>query len=337
VSGLMLSSAVQTFTDPDEYAASIRASQSKLTVTACGRFAAKRTRIDLHHLWMQRFTESLPRIMHADTIAGRAIISFQTQPDATLLWNGLECPPSTITRHCESDSAFQRTTGSVCWGAMSLPLDVMASVGPTIAGCDLMPPENKLILNPPPSAMATLLRLHAAAGDMAEHAPEVIANPEAARGLEQELVRAMVACLAPAKTRMDRLAVRRHTAIMKRFWEVVEAHLGDILHVPELCQAVGVSDQTLRQCCRAHLGMSPAKYLMLRRLSLARRALTMADAATTTVTEIATAHGFWELGRFAVAYRSRYGERPSTTLRRAPGAVRDDQAGVTDLKIPTFA
>jgi len=64
--------------------------------------------------------------------------------------------------------------------------------------------------------------------------------------------------------------------------------------------------------------MSPHRYLKLRQLHLARHALVLGDPATATVTEIATAHGFWELGRFAVAYRALFGEQPSTTLRRTP-------------------
>ena len=42
-----------------------------------------------------------------------------------------------------------------------------------------------------------------------------------------------------------------------------------------------------------------------------------ADASMTTVTEIATAHGFWELGRFPVGYRALFGESPSEALRRS--------------------
>jgi AraC-like DNA-binding protein len=61
-------------------------------------------------------------------------------------------------------------------------------------------------------------------------------------------------------------------------------------------------------------------------MHLARRALRRADAETTTVTEIATNCGFWELGRFAVAYRSLFGESPSTALL---GRLTKQHLGIT--------
>jgi transcriptional regulator GlxA family with amidase domain len=64
--------------------------------------------------------------------------------------------------------------------------------------------------------------------------------------------------------------------------------------------------------------MSPIRYLWLRRMHLAHRALLKADPATATVTSVATDQGFWELGKFSVAYRSLFGESPSATLRRRP-------------------
>jgi hypothetical protein len=48
----------------------------------------------------------------------------------------------------------------------------------------------------------------------------------------------------------------------------------------------------------------------------ASKANSRGDARETTVTRIATDHGFWELGRFSVAYRTLFGETPLTTLRR---------------------
>ena len=71
----MLSSDVRSFTDPDDYAA-IRQSSAQLTVTGRGYFTGQIIRIDLHRLWMQRFSDNLPRIAHMDSRGGRAVISF---------------------------------------------------------------------------------------------------------------------------------------------------------------------------------------------------------------------------------------------------------------------
>jgi AraC-like DNA-binding protein len=105
---------------------------------------------------------------------------------------------------------------------------------------------------------------------------------------------------------------------MRRLEHVLEANSDEPLYMAELCTAVGTSYPTLRASCQEHLGMSPKRYLWLRRMHLARQALRRADPEETTVTEIATNYGFWELGRFSVAYRSLFGESPSTALRRPP-------------------
>ena len=125
----MPSSAVRTFTDPDDYAASIRATSAEMTVTARGKFSAKLIRIDLHRLWTQRFFDNLARLAHSAAVSGRATFSFRTQPGPSLLWGGAEMLPTNIVRHGEGASTFQRSSGSARWGAMSLPLADAAAVG----------------------------------------------------------------------------------------------------------------------------------------------------------------------------------------------------------------
>ena len=105
---------------------------------------------------------------------------------------------------------------------------------------------------------------------------------------------------------------------MRRFRRAVEENPDQALYIPELCQAIGVSDRTLRICCQEHLGMSPERYLLLRRMHLARRAMRESAPTGTTVTEVATRYGFWQFGRFAGEYRSLFGELPSTTLGHPP-------------------
>ena len=97
----MPSSAVRTFTDPDEYAAAIRQGTYELTVTERGDFTAKLTRIDLHRLWMQRFSDNLSRISHIAGWGGRAVIAVRTQPGTSLLSSGVEMQPTNIVRYSE--------------------------------------------------------------------------------------------------------------------------------------------------------------------------------------------------------------------------------------------
>jgi len=312
----MPSSTVRTFTDPEDYAAAIRQGTVELTVTRPGNFTANLTRIDLHRLWMQRFSENLPRISHVAGWGGRAIIAFQTHPGPKLLRGGVQMETSNIVRHADGQSYHQLSSGFASYGTMSLSVSDMVNLGASVAGCDLTPPKEVLTLTPPPAAMAKLLRLHATAGQLAEDAPSVIAHPEAARGLEQALIEVMVACLNLGEVREDRSALRQHALIMRRFRRAVEENSDQALYIPELCKMIGVSDRTLRSCCQEQLGVGPSRYLLLRRMHLARRILRDSAPTATTVTEIATRYGFWQFGRFAGEYKSLFGELPSATLGR---------------------
>jgi AraC-like DNA-binding protein len=86
------------------------------------------------------------------------------------------------------------------------------------------------------------------------------------------------------------------------------------VYLAELCAATGVPERTLRDIFQTMLGVSPLKYLQLRRMRQARLALQQGSKQTHSVKEIALASGFWELGRFAVEYKRLFGESPSETL-----------------------
>jgi AraC-like DNA-binding protein len=122
------------------------------------------------------------------------------------------------------------------------------------------------------------------------------------------------------------VAPNRRAEIAKRFVAAVEAALGDPLLTIDPCRAVGVPGRTLRSVCQEHFGMSPHRFVTSQRLNLIRRALLGADHHLSTVTSIATGYGVWELGRFAVAYKSLFGESPSATLIR-PVEMAESVAG----------
>jgi AraC-like DNA-binding protein len=265
---------------------------------------------------MDRLSDNLPRIGHSATTAGRAMFTFRTEPGPGLLADGLEMQPTSIMRHSEGQNYYRLSAGFASYGSMSLPVEEMVAVGEAMAAVDLTPPRDAMLITPPLGAMKRLQRLHAAAGQLADDAPEVIAHPEAARGLKQLLIQALVECLSMGEASEDRSALRRHEAIMQRFRGALEANGAQALYIPDLCKAIGVSGRTLQVCCQEQLGMSPKRYLLLRRMHLARRALRDGAPTAVTVTEIATRYGFWHFGRFAGEYQSLFGETPSATLHR---------------------
>ena len=87
------------------------------------------------------------------------------------------------------------------------------------------------------------------------------------------------------------------------------------LRVADLCSVAEVSRPTLYRAFREHLGVSPKRYLQVRRLAGVRRDLLGADPRS-QIAGIANRWGFWHMGQFAADYRRQFGELPSETLRR---------------------
>jgi AraC-like DNA-binding protein len=99
---------------------------------------------------------------------------------------------------------------------------------------------------------------------------------------------------------------------------VLEAISGEPEHsftAAELAAIAGMSVRSLQSGFRRHVGSAPMTYLQQVRLTRAHETLRGGDPAAITVAEVAHRWGFAHLGRFASAYRKRFGESPSETLR----------------------
>ncbi len=319
--------------DPYEHQRSLRAEAVDLVVTAPGDFRGEVTRIDVDRLWLQRGRETLPRVVHATVSKNRNGIFFLADAQqAPTHHTGKEFPPGCMMVYSAGAEHHHRSSSTCHWAAMSLDLEDLAAAGHAITGHDLTAPQISELIRPPAPLMDRLLRLHTAAGDLAATAPDILEHPEVAKAIEQELIHVMVRCLTDGSP--ERIySGRQRVPIMRRFERMLEANPGKPLYLAEICGAIGVPARTLRQHCWQHLGMSPHRYLWLRRMNLARRALVLADPTARTVTEVAAAHGFWELGRFSVAFRKLFGESPSATLRQpADPRALPDRGGAQHLR-----
>jgi AraC family ethanolamine operon transcriptional activator len=103
--------------------------------------------------------------------------------------------------------------------------------------------------------------------------------------------------------------------IVERAEAYLHAHMGDAMPLSRLCRIVGLSERGLRNAFYSVRGMSPKRCMVVDRLQGVRHALTDADSRPASVTGVATAYGFYELGRFSAIYKKQFGEAPSETLR----------------------
>jgi AraC-like DNA-binding protein len=150
-------------------------------------------------------------------------------------------------------------------------------------------------------------------------APAVAGHPEALARFEAELLATLGAAYGhlpePKRSRSGRPAVVDRISVMRAL-DAIEASPEHTIAMSKLVQATNVSERSLRAGFRRYLGMSPTRYMQLRVLNRARNRLATSGPGDTTVAEVATDLGIWDLGRFASRYRTVFGELPSHTLRR---------------------
>jgi AraC-like DNA-binding protein len=260
------------------------------------------------------------------------VIGFLTEPhQPTVQYRGAHISSHEIVTNF--DVMHIRTAGHGRYGGMSLADDDFDAACQALTGSKFAPPPLKHIVRPSPDLMMRLLHLHAVVGQIARATPDLLELPEVARALEERLIHLMVRCLTGGEPSEITAGSHRHDRIVARLEEFLDANPDRPLYLTEICAALGTADRTLRLACEEHLGMGPIRYLTLRRMHLVRRALLRENPLTTTVTRLATDYGFWELGRFAVAYRRLFGETPSETLRRPSGdwrMVRNSPSSLTN-------
>lgn len=102
---------------------------------------------------------------------------------------------------------------------------------------------------------------------------------------------------------------------VRRAEEFIHANADQPVTIDDLATVSGVSSRSLFAGFRRFRDTTPMRFLKTVRLTRVRNDLLAADPARTSVTDVATRWGFFHLGKFAVDYRRRFGESPSTTLR----------------------
>jgi AraC-like DNA-binding protein len=320
--------------EPDQFREQIRGFDVELTLTEPGPFCGEVEQVGLRQLVVQRGALSLANLARIRVRDERNLIMFPLEFPGSGTVDGEPVVPHALLYSRGGTETFHRSPGGIRWAALSARRTEFAEAAAVLTGADLVHRLPTCIAMTSRAALERLSGTNAALLDLVRADSDIVGNPEVCRAIEDSLMRAAVACLT-GDGADDRRCWhhQRASVVLRRVEQVIEAHAGQALYIMELCEAVGVSARVLRSCCQDLLGMSPHRYLWLRRMHLARNALRRAERHSATVTSIAQDYGFGELGRFAVTYRQLFGESPSATLARA---FDDRSAGADDTEEGTF-
>jgi AraC-like DNA-binding protein len=311
----MIGGTVARFDDPEAYAAHIQNTCSRVRPHGGGTYTARLTLVRLPRINLSMGEESAARRFTCDVAPGRVYFRLKHAGDPPGMRNGQDEHPGTLHINRGVATVDDWTPGPTVWRSVSAPFADLVARADTLAGSAMAALLGKsTCIRPSPRSFARVATLQRDALRLAAESPEVLAHPQAAAALDARIGEALTGMLASLAPQDESLAARNGQAIIRRVMDYIEAHALQPLGLVELCAAGRCSAKALETVFRQTFGETPNRYLRRRRLWIAHRMLQDADAAQATVAQIAMSCGFWELGRFAAAYRQHFGQYPSTTL-----------------------
>jgi len=129
-----------------------------------------------------------------------------------------------IVFHRRGEQTHLRTNGESQWGLISLPHEQLAACANALTGLKISSPPESRVLRPSRSTARRFVAAPFKGLSSRETRHKLIANPEVARALEQELLHALVNCLTAGDANANQKTRRNHTDIMVRFEDALAAN-----------------------------------------------------------------------------------------------------------------
>ena len=295
------------FTDADGYQTRIQ-DILDLVVLQPRKFYARLTWADLPNLQLLRAREVSVRVGFMTLPSDRVFVTFPSRPDSALLYGNVWLQFGDLMLHSRGERLHQRTTAACEWALVSIAPATLSAFGRSLSERHLVAPAATQVVRPRRADGRRLERLHARVCRVVERNLDSLSNREVVRALEQDLIWALISCLAHGKVQKDH---SRSDQVLSAFEDILAIEPHKLLRSREVCAALGISEATLKAACTRTLGMSPGRYQRLRRLKLIRAELVRAKSSPKErIEDTITRYGFSHLDRFVTEYWRFYGEMP---------------------------
>jgi AraC-like DNA-binding protein len=306
-----------TFSSPEAYVTGIGNANLRVSLTLRkSRVPWMFSSLDLPDLRLQWGQGGGCTLTEGAVVREGGVILFPTHNAQAMRLNGCQFDAQTFRLQMQGDELSLASTEPHRWFSMSVPGDLLAEWSGTGTTGKALPSRFFQISR---DRAEMFRRAVTQLGLIVQRAPDALESSAAVKATARKLtglVRESIWGMPNAATPHGRQSISR-SQIVRVVMDSIDGQGGEFVTVPDLASAAGVSERTLRAAFHEYFGIGPVQFLRLRTLNQVRAALRNTDPALTTVTEIATRFGVWELGRLARDYRRLFGELPSATLRSA--------------------
>ncbi|MGD1699614.1 helix-turn-helix domain-containing protein [Dapis sp. BLCC M229] len=149
---------------------------------------------------------------------------------------------------------------------------------------------------------------------LAVHKPNWLQQPHIEKLVADDLLPLLISHIPINWNSKGFLKPSRQAKLIAKAEQEMLASFEEPLTLRQLAQNLESSSSALSRGFKELFGMSPMRYLKVRRLNALRQHLKASDPENSSITMLAGQFGFWSAGHFARDYRAMFGELPSETL-----------------------
>jgi len=232
-------------------------------------------------------------------------------------WNGLSIEANDVAICCQDRPHEANYPDEFACAVLSFRTGADSALDPPV-GPNFSHSGPGGIVHADPETHLTLAVMAEAVEQATAQTPSLFCNTEARHSLRASALDIVRDLLTPAGSTARRHGrdSRTRQRIIHKADEYLRANPARAVYTDELCVALGTSATRLHQAFHATFGVSPHRYLKMRRMAMVRSTLLSRTGPWHSVKAAALSYGFWHLGQFAHDYRAMYGESPSQTLAR---------------------
>jgi AraC-like DNA-binding protein len=302
--------------DPDALAEVITDTRIEQRILRGGAFSVTHHRVNWRDVILECGEYSLPVLAQGCLPGDRLCIGFTLDAREIGSLNGepvLPGSPRIFTEGCEVN---YRTAAGLTWTTLHVSRQELEDMAVIRLGRPLPIPARGL-LNLLPSdagrALARTIRETLSTASRVSALPAAFAREPRDRLLDA-YIDAIAGSLQLEEPPLSHAAIRR-TEVVSRAREHLLENLRQPFSMQALCMATARTERVLQYTFREVYGLGPKAWFQVMKLNAIHRDLRSIGPGDARITDLAMRWGFLHLGRFSMAYRRLFGERPIDTLK----------------------